>query len=482
MANLTETHRQRSDQDKAVLQRLVVLETNEIPLRIFRWYAANHPESAIAELLSSGAVTESIIHDEVGEKELYPSQTWATLATGVPLEKHKVYWYADPKPDEFPLYWELAAAANRTVGVVGTLHSSPIGSKSALPGLRFCVPDVFAATAETIPSRLERLQSFSLDMANANSRAVTSRRPVAQYLRGLGAALAAGVRPTTFARLGRLAGLVAIGRVPAERLRTAHSILMADVFERLLNEHDPDLSVFFTNHVAAAMHRYWFAAFPEDWDDEIYDHEWRARFGGEIDAAMAELDRLVDRLAQRCALSDRSLLIVSSMGQTGGEPLRDKSPEVFVVRDAHKFLQKLGFGEPFQVRAAMVPQISAALPSAGAALIQVDRLEAMHGEGSGLTFDVSGHVVTVTYELTVNDGLVDFAEAAAHPAELGGEIVAVSEHRNGMHHRLGSIIASGTASTEFPDRAIDVLELAPAILEYLGVEPAAYHRTPSLSI
>lgn len=482
MANPTEVRSQPAETVKTNSRRLVVVEANEIPLRIFRWYATSHPDSAIAALISNGSVAESVINDEMGTRELYPSQSWATLATGVPLEKHKIYWYADPKPEEFPLYWELAAAADRTVGVVGTLHSSPIGSKSALPGLVFCVPDVFAATPETIPARLERLQSFSLDMANANSRAVTSRRPYAQYLRGLGAAVAAGVRPATFARLGRLAALVGAGRVPGERLRTAHTILMADLFERLLDEHEPDLAVFFTNHVAAAMHRYWFAAFPEDWDDDIYDDAWRARFGGEIDAAMKELDRFLGRLTQRCSQTNRTLLVVSSMGQTGGEPLRDKSPEVFVVRDAEKFLRAIGFDEPFQVRAAMVPQISAAMSTAADALIQVDRLEAHHGDSSGLSFDVSGHVVTVTYELPVESGHVVFAGSTTQAAELGGEIAEVAEHRNGMHHRLGSIISSKTATTSFPEGATDVLDLAPAVLTFLGVEPAAYHKTSSLSL
>ena len=464
------------------MSRVLVLEINEVPMRVFRWYAQNHPTSTIAQILSDGVSGQTEVFDELGQKELYPSQTWATLATGVPLEKHGIYWYADPKPKEFPLYWQVAAA-DRSVGVVGSLHSSPIGNPNDLPGLKFCVPDVFAPTAETLPTNLQGIQAFSLEMASSNSRAVSNRSPLKAYLKGLRGAATARLQPATFVRLGRLATLVATGRIPSERLRTAQFMLMADIFERQLRTHEPDLAVMFTNHVAAAMHRYWFAAFPGDWDEELYDGEWQATFAGEIEFAMNELDRVVSRLLDVCRDTDRKLLIVSSMGQTGGEPLRDKSPLVFVVRSPKAFFEAIGVDQPFEVRAAMVPQISAEFDSANAARVQRDRLSSKHSEDAALTFDVSGEVLTVSYDIPViGPDRIRLAGADQTASAAGGEIVAVKEHRNGMHHPLGSLICANSQTAEIPNEPVDLLEVAPAILHALELAPAPYHRTPTFTL
>ena len=207
--------------------RLMVIETNEIPLSLMRWYAATRPTSSIARLLADGSVGQTQVFEE-GGRELYPSQTWATLATGVGYEKHGVYWYGDPKPAEFPLYWQHAAL-HRSVGILGTLHSSPLKDQADQPGIRFALPDAFASDSEALPRSLSALQSFNLAMTRSNSRAVASRLPLNDYARGLTVLPTAGLRPKTMAGLGALAAGVAAGRVPKERLRTGQFLMLADV-------------------------------------------------------------------------------------------------------------------------------------------------------------------------------------------------------------------------------------------------------------
>jgi hypothetical protein len=50
------------------------------------------------------------------------------------------------------------------------------------------------------------------------------------------------------------------------RRRTYQSIISFDIFYKQLETHKPDFSTFFTNHVASSQHRYWAAAFPEDYE------------------------------------------------------------------------------------------------------------------------------------------------------------------------------------------------------------------------
>jgi hypothetical protein len=463
------------------VRRVVVLETNEIPLAIYRWYADRRPDSAIAEVLGEHA-GQTRLAEDLGDKYLYPSQSWASVSTGVPFQKHGIFWYADPKPAEFPLYWKQAVET-RSVGVVGSLHASPMDDIKNLPGLKFCVPEVFSSGTETLPSSLQPLHEFSVQMTNANARAVTARSPIGSYAHGAVAAARARLRPDTIARLASTAALVAAGRQSGERLRTAHFDLMADVFERQLKHHDPDLTVFFTNHVAAAMHRYWFASFPEDWTDELYSAEWREAHINELPAAMDSLDRFVGRMLRLCRTTDRTLVMVSSMGQVGGEPQIETATDVFVVREPGEFFRSLSVRHPHEIRTAMVPQVAAAFENESAALQAHQELDELHVNEPGVSADRSGHVVTVSYHLPASsDGKVDYLGRVRRAHELGGEVIAVKEHRTGTHDPLGGLLCANSPTASLPTDPVDAFEFAPAVLILLGLSPAPHHQTPTFSL
>ncbi|MEL6985504.1 MAG: hypothetical protein AAFO29_23940, partial [Actinomycetota bacterium] len=132
-------------------RRLVVVEANEVPLRVVEDLAGRGRAPFFGKLLDEGTLIETEV-DEVIPKELYPSQTWASLNTGVPWSEHGIYWYGDRKPAEFPLYWQLAATEGRSVGLVNTLHSSPLSEQCAQGDYRFVIPDCFAVDDATLPS------------------------------------------------------------------------------------------------------------------------------------------------------------------------------------------------------------------------------------------------------------------------------------------------------------------------------------------
>ncbi len=458
---------------------LVVLEANEIPLSLIQWFSDQRPAGALARLLRTGrsGVTEAT---DTGIRELYPSQTWATLATGVPFEKHGIYWYGDPKPAAYPLYWQ-AAAMSRKVGIVNTLHSSPFDQQCDLPGLVFAVPDVFAPTDDARPTTLVPLQRFTRSMTSQNARAVRSRLPVGDYLSGARSLGGAGVRPRTIARLGQLAGGVAAGRIPKERLRTAQFMLMADVFERQLHAHLPDLAVFFTNHVAAAMHRYWPASFPHDWPEPPRSDDWIARFAGEIPAALDELDLVVGRLLDWCHAGDHTLVVVSSMGQEGGHDGDAVTERTLIVDDPVAFGSSLGLPPTSQVAAAMVPHVTYRLDDAEAG-DEAERLRSLTIEGGTLTVDRSGAAVTVTYhldELAGDDITIEGIPRSL--AATGLKWVDVEEQKAGVHQPFGSLLISRPGPA-LPERPVDTRDIAPAVLSALRLEPLDHHVEPTFEI
>jgi hypothetical protein len=460
------------------MARLLVLEVNEIPLRLLRWYAERRPGSVVAELLSGAAVGESEVREDLAV-ELYPSLTWASQATGVPYDKHGVHWYGDPKPEEFPLYWQ-AAAEQRRVGVVGTLHSSPFARQCDRPGVVFAVPDAFAADPTTRPASLEPFQAFNLRMTERNARAVRSGGPGRDWLTGGLSALRGGVRPRTVAAVGALAAGAVTGRIPRERLRTAQFLLVGDVFARLCRDHDPDLAVGFTNHVAAAMHRYWFASFPEDWDEPLYDDSWVARFAGELPAALDALDRYLGRMARYCRSTDRTLVLISSMGQCGGAPLEFRHDHQLVVEEPERFLATLGVDGPFELRKCMVPHVTVDLLEPARAEAAFERLTTLAMEGDALEVDRNGTTLTITYHLAPrHDGVV--VDGSLHPLDGAGlRSQPIEDHRCGVHHPRGAVVVANSRTADLGREPFDYLEVAPAILRALGLEPLGHHVEPTV--
>ena len=131
----------------------------------------------------------------------------------------------------------------------------------------FLLPEAFASNKFCIPSSLEDFQTFNLLMSRGSSRSVSRSLPrKINFLKVLFSYLK---------NTNRLRGLrKAFNQIVIEiikpyfkvRRRTIQSDLIFDLFFSLMKKNSPDLSVFFTNHVACNMHRFWEATFPEDYE------------------------------------------------------------------------------------------------------------------------------------------------------------------------------------------------------------------------
>lgn len=465
------------------MSSLIVLECNEVPLSIFEWYARENSGSHIGRFLKDGRIGTTVAAaDGSGVRDLYPSQTWATLAMGIPFEKHGVYWYGDPKPAEFPLYWQVAAGERR-VGIVNTLHSSPFAEQCSQNGLVFALPDVFAMDDDARPTHLGPFQAFTRSMTSKNGRAVRSKLPVKEFASGLSAARRAGVRQVTFGRLTQLVAGVASGRVSKERFRTAQFLLSADVFMSELEAHEPDLAVCFTNHVAAAMHRYWPASFPDDWDDAPYPPDWIEEHRDEIPQALHAFDAFLGRVLRYADQNGATVLIASSMGQVGGvEVEKVVEGAARVVVDPERFGRWLGVPDDGEHASAMVPHVTYRFPTPERAMeVKRDLLQRNIDDGQ-LVVDQSGDAVTVTYSLNAQGRYLNLDGVQTPMADAGVEAIDVSEGRSGVHDPIGTLMLYGGADVALPDEPVDVLEVAPAILTALGIEPLSHHVEPTFVI
>jgi hypothetical protein len=252
-------------------RRIVLFELNEVPWRIVDEYVADHPHAALSRILRSSRCYTTVTADR---GHLSPWTTWPTLHRGVNDEQHMIGSFGQDRAQAdrcFPPVWQLLHDAGVSVGICGTLHSFP--APEDISSYSFYLPDTFAADATAFPAELEAFQEFNLTMVAASSRNVDTAIPRAAALKFLRQTPKIGIRPRTFAALAQQ--LLAERRSPwlSTRRRSFQSIFAFDLFEKQLKTTRPAFSSFFTNHVASAMHRYWAAGHPGDYEEVALEKE-----------------------------------------------------------------------------------------------------------------------------------------------------------------------------------------------------------------
>jgi hypothetical protein len=324
--------------------------------------------------------------------------------------------------------------------------------------------------------------------------------PAQETLRFLGSAARHGLRPAT---VGRVASqLVDERRDPVRKIRrrNVQAEIALDLFVGLLDRTRPQLATFYTNHVAASMHRYWAAHFPADYPpEEAMPSDWVARYAGEIPEAMDVFDRMVGRLV-RWVDSNRhtELVLASSLGQAAVET--EETRGFTTVTDTARFMDFLGLDRSDWTEGhAMVPCISVDVVPERVDEV-VDRLEQLEfmgtqavrsaNEVAPLSFDVKdGRSVHLYFyfEGEEPEGKVVAGDRAADFDDAGfGFFVHEDNVACSAHHVRDGILADYDPAVPAPTtrwEPLSTLEVAPALLRRFGVEVPDYMvQQPSLAL
>jgi hypothetical protein len=469
-------------------QKVIVFETNEIPLKIFQHYQSLRPNSVISHLLKNSLILETLAQD-VEYSFLYPSQSWASFNTGSPYNLHQIHWYNDPKPESYPLYWKKLAENGVSVGLVNSLHSSPASSYIENGYYKFVIPDCFAADSFTKPSYYQTFQSLNLRATSQNSRATTLSAPATDALLTILNSLRFGIRTQTLFFGLKLILQIISKQVNKERLRNLQFPLISDIFLKLLNQHQPDLSILFTNHVAANMHRYWYGLFPNDYKVNAYDNSWVNRYSNEIIEAMDLLDQYLSKLVKFSEKNNTILILASSMGQHANQTLPENIQTLrshdFRLENVRKFLNSLTSQQfKCEVESGMVPQYSLKF------LDSYEAEQCFHWIRSSmatlenilLNADLNQDVITLTIVL---DPHADYYIANGTKftySDLGFIKFKIEDHHSGCHCPEGSLIIFNSKTSMSEGSTIDYLEYAPALLKHFDIAQGDYMLKPTFSI
>ena len=292
-----------------------------------------------------------------------------------------------------------------------------------LASYAFYLPDAFASEPVAHPPELVAFQWFNLVMSRESGRNVDTGIAKKDAFEVVRHSRRLGIRPATYAAVGRQ--LLAERRQPAmsNRRRTYQSVLLFDIFARQLRRTRPRFSTFFTNHVASAMHR----------------GHGRAR-------------RAPCRGQSRCPA-----VIASSMGQRATMSAGLET-QLYLTQPA-RFFEAMGLPDEdaWQHRPAMLPQ----------------------------------------FNLVVEDKYVEQFRDALGTVQVGGEPLRFKQSGGGFFS-LDFGLTNGTTAYHVPEGIlavydparppagdgarpeVSVLEVAPALLQALGVEPSPYMARPAL--
>ena len=463
-------------------RKLVLYELNEVPWRVVDLYVAERPESNLAGLLEAGLSQTSVNLDPV---PLQPWRTWPTFHTSTYTDEHNSFELGqDPATFRGTTMWDAVEGAGLAVGLFGALQTWPAREFSHGG---FYVPDTFSRTADTFPTQLRSFQQFNITMTRENTFSSHADPSPRQLLTTGLDLLRQGLTPSSVSSLAlQLVRERRDGRYRGQR-STMQVLPSFDLYWRLHVQHQPHLSVFFTNHVAGMMHRYWGDWVPDYAASEHYvpDPVFR-RF---VPTAMDMADQQLGRIRRYVDSNPGTVLVVAgSMGQ-GPIPYRHLD-RTFVLEAPDRLLDQLGLGSA-EPGLAMYPRISLAFASHSEAESSVDVIGSVEGDGCGpmfRDFTVSGRTVSFEINFDRPDARDDEKLSFVHrdgvrvslePGDLGIAVRSRTGGGNTAYHIPEGILLSYGAGIA-PDRGrsqVDILDVAPSLLaNVLGVQPPASMR------
>lgn len=472
---------------------VIVYELNEVPWSIVDHYLARHPDSNFAALIAGGS-SLTTVHG--GDFHLTPWRTWPSLHNSM-YDHNSFDLGQDPATFRGEPIWDVADNAGLRVGIFGPMQSWP--ARQFKNG-GFYVPDTFSQDSKTYPASLEKFQDFNLAM----TKKMGFDANVALNPRMLAGAAADMVRQGLTPGSATTMAKHLIRERKDSRYKAFRAGLQVlpgfDLYWKLHQKTHPRLSMFFTNHVASMMHRFWGDTMPGYTD--LYQYSPDDVFGSFIMASMDLADRQLGRIRKYLAANPRSMLVVAaSMGQ-GPVEARFGETNMLILEDRDRFAARLGLN-PIEWGLTMYPMLSAVFADEDDARKAVAPIESVVAEGFGPMFEhvrLEGRTVTFQsrgYDYAVTNAGKDpdmstpmsytpagGQNAAAKPEELGFVIrTRTGGDNTGYHIPEGMMLAYGAGiPTDTSRREVDVLDVAPSLLtNVLGVEQGSMMQgTPSL--
>lgn len=413
--------------------KVLVLELNEVPWKVLYTFVEKHPKSAFAKILSRCGRLDTHLPDS---GQLHPKTSWQTFHRGVPDHVHQIREYNQLNShghSHNPTFWTLAQAAGKRVGCGASIGSWPLPENKK--NIDFWFSDPFSPDPDSIPKNVGAFQEFNTLAVARSSRQVRSggvaKSVVMKFLLN---APKLGIRPGTVVTTVKQLVSEKRNKARTVRRRNIQALMSFDVAQKQWSNTQPHLASIFINHVASAMHRYWAAAYPDDYEKNNMPQDWQDTYKDEINEAMLLADRMLAKVLKDIEGTNTTLLILGSMGQEGIE--HEVTRNQLTIKDVPAFLKLLGVPEgSFERRPGMEPEYVLAFDSADVMQQFIATCQSV---------DINGRQPTIK---PANDTecslLVDQYNVDFNHITVDGQSIALSE--SGLHIENIQDLAGSTA-------------------------------------
>lgn len=415
---------------------------------------------------------------EEAAPNLEPWIQWVTVHSGMPYDKHGIFHLGDGHKLDVDSVADLASKVGLTVWVCGSMN---IKVTSPVKGV--VVPDPWSAGTRPFPPELapyhdfvrKNVQEHTKDKAGISAReALAFGKFMLTHGLSLGTMLSivtqlASERVTRRGRWKRVAIL--------DRLQK-------DLFLHYLRKNKPKFSSFFLNSTAHLQHMHWRNMDPEPFTVKPSERE-QEEFQDAIHFGYAEMDRVLGDIVA-AAPADAYLILATALSQQPCLIYEETGGKTFYrPRTIESLLRFAGIAAWTSVEPIMSEQFHVRFGSDQEARDAGDKLSALSVDGrTALGITVEGRSLTA--------GCRIFDTFASHEVMLqssrGGACVPffrifyhVEGTKSGMHHPDGILwIKAPEGNPLRGARRVSLLDVAPTMLDILGIEQPAYMPGHSL--
>jgi hypothetical protein len=474
---------------------VLFLELNEAEAYWIDGLAAAGKLPVFARMLAGGARVRTRIpgFDPAAPRawrSITPWIVWPSVYTGLAPAEHGIVAFGqDTSPIRGRCLWDVLDRAGVSTGVFGSLLSYPPRNAGHAA---FYVPETLADDDDCFPPEARAAQAFAVFSSRHYSESFLGQAVEGTAL--LLRSMASGVRPATVARtLAQIPRELLFGDAQVPERAMLQASLLTDAFRRLHARRRPAFSTLHLNNVAYMQHRYWRAAEPDRFRDELSATDRRffstvaerrayeARFAGWIEKSLVWTDRLLGELLELVG-DDGVLLVGTALGQRPHDPVHEiHNPVVRLVREDELFAA-LGL-PPARILTQMNPDVSMTFADEAAARQAAERVAGLHVHPDEPLFEVDRRGPQVFLELVMpkrrpGEPLPPIRHAAAGfsaPFERHVHEHPTNDQSTAQHDEPGFLLAySASRRLEAARASMAVTEIAPMLLGWYGVPPAPW--------
>lgn len=459
--------------------KVLFYELNEVSWRVIDYYTKLYPHSSIATILEHSIQRTTHTKDS---GELHPWSTWPTMHRGVYNDAHDIRFLNQEITTNYAPYWQPIAQAGFKVGIFGCLQSWPIPKETSYD---FYVPDTFAPGPQAHPAYLTLFQSFNLAQTARDGGTTPKSVSISlKTLRDLVELSARGITFKTLFMLGKQLLREKLNPLFKSRRSIFQSPLAFDFFQDLIQRKRPDLAIFFTNHMAGMLHRYWKYAFPEDFSYTL-QNEKDALKADNILQALHITDYQIGKLKKFADTHDYTLMIGSSMGQVAID--RGDYVGELRIQDFHQFYKYLGYEGAINNHLAMQPDFAFSFKTKEklkdfrarvASLKTVDNNPLFTFKESGLTLNCN---LQSSPPIVLEGGM--YRDGEKIPFNKLGIRVEMRDQGTAYHHPEGIWITYKNGLKKDSSRTVvESTKVAPTLLKLFRIKAPSYMPPPEQSI